>query len=543
LIAVATAAVLVGVATLAARATSAPRPAVAAPAAPLFGINMTLDKSGHDVLVDDSATQQVFRGWGIPLIRVPLRPGLSDATYVKAMQAVKAVGATPMIIIRGPQPDSLTENRRLLPLVTSVFGQGTVYLEYGNEEDLGGMGGAEYTRYWNQVVAELKTQVPASYRWVGPANFQYDPAYAAQFARDANPKPDYLSWHEYVCGAGNDDAYCTGHIANWARHVTEVNDAVRAATGRTFPFFISEWNLDPKDESRYQNAAFIKAWTARAIEQLRALGPDLAGAMVYTATNHGDFGLLDGGRVTPQGEAFRDAAMASRKLTPSPSDSPSPVNSLSPSSSQSPSAPPSGGPSALAGRPPVLPRQVDQPTRTSQQASGSSGSSGSTGSGKAAAAQSPKAPVTKASAPATGSGAVGLSFESGSDGFGEYWGYDKLTVARTTASHYDGSYSLSIKATASGYVAAGTKKNVSGLKPGQKVTFHVWFGGTGAGTVQPWVMDTGSGVHFPVSERGLSSGWTSVTMIVPQVSAMAVGIELYNSTGGTAEIRIDAVSW
>ncbi|MEO3928868.1 hypothetical protein ABGB07_34175 [Micromonosporaceae bacterium B7E4] len=510
-------------------ADAAPSPGSAAGAAAhYFGVNMSL-YDANDSLVNDARTQALLSEWGVPLIRVPLRPELDDATYLKAMRAVAAVGAKPMIIIRGPQPDSLTENRRILPLVREVFGEGTVYLEYGNEEDLEGMGAAEYTRYWNQVVPELKTLVPASYKFVGPVNFEYNPGYAAQFVRDAEPKPDYLSWHEYVCNAGNDDTYCTSHIGNWARHVSEIDDAVRAATGRTFPFFISEWNLNPQDENRYGDSGFVQPWTRQALDQLRGMGSRLAGAMIYTATDHGDFGLIDGVRITPQGAAFRDAALASRgvQATPSPTGSPfaspTPSGTAAPSGSARPSATTSGprpGSTARATDDPGEPAPRTPPRR----------------------ADPPRPPSTSGAPRAQGGRTVRLSFESGTDGFDDYWG--SLSVDRTTATHYDGRYALSLTSSAPGYAAAGTTRDVSSLRAGKRVTFHVWFGGRGAGTVQPWVMDTADRVHETAGERGLSgSGWMTITWTVPSVTVQAVGLELHSTAGGATEVRLDALSW
>src|SRR6266545_3866397 len=300
-------------------------PVAAASAPGVFGINMSLF-TAEDQLATDSATQQTFRSWGVPYIRMPLREELDDAALTKGMQAIKAVGAAPVLIIRGAKENSLQQNLHYLDLIQGVFGTSTVYLEFGNEEDLEGIDAEAYTSGWNEVVPQIKQRAPATYKFIGPVNFEYNPEYIAYFAGHANPRPDLLSWHEYVCNGENDDSYCMEHIQSWARHVQEVNAAVRQAIGTTLPFFISEWNLDPNDGPRYDNAEFIQPWTTQALSQMQALTRQgLVGAMIYTSTDHGAFGLLDGDQVTPQGQAFRNTIGRPARPVPPASPPPSPT--------------------------------------------------------------------------------------------------------------------------------------------------------------------------------------------------------------------------
>jgi hypothetical protein len=83
---------------------------LAAASDPLSGVNMSLF-GANDTLMTQPATQGLFKQWGIPMVRVPLRdacdpndPGtkLNDAIWTKAMEAARATGATPVVIIRGP---------------------------------------------------------------------------------------------------------------------------------------------------------------------------------------------------------------------------------------------------------------------------------------------------------------------------------------------------------------------------------------------------------------------------------------------------------
>src|SRR5581483_10145330 len=95
--------------------TPATTPVAAATVSPVFGVNMSL-LDGGDELATNPNTQALLRSWGVPLIRLPLRSGLADATLIAAMQAVLAVGATPMVILPGPASGTPAGDRHLLSL-------------------------------------------------------------------------------------------------------------------------------------------------------------------------------------------------------------------------------------------------------------------------------------------------------------------------------------------------------------------------------------------------------------------------------------------
>jgi hypothetical protein len=128
-----------------------------------------------------------------------MRDNLPDSREIAAMNAVKNVGATPVIILHGPRTCERIEPRPA-PARAGEVGVplGPVYLEIGNEEDLGGATQQQYTAGWNQIVPALRAQSPSSYLYGGPVNFQSNPAYIAYFAKNATPRPGFISWHEYV---------------------------------------------------------------------------------------------------------------------------------------------------------------------------------------------------------------------------------------------------------------------------------------------------------------------------------------------------------
>ncbi|TMB86493.1 MAG: hypothetical protein E6J45_13805 [Chloroflexi bacterium] len=288
-------------------------PASAPPVTPasallIRSVNDSLFDS-YDQLMNDPGTQAMLRKHGTPIVRIPIRDALSDAEALRAFTAVRNSGAAPLAIVHGAcVPDTYTVDSHWLGLLARVFTSGPVYVEYGNEEDLscaGGIRGAHvYTASWNAVVPRLKARFPND-RFIGPVNFESNPAYVATFVRDARPQPDFISWHEYVCHRSQPDSYCLEHIARWTNHVDDTNAAVRAAVGHTVPIMITEWNLGGTDP-RYGDAAFIQAWTRAALSQWASLvGSGVYAAFLYSCESHPDFELITSrNTLTAQGESF-----------------------------------------------------------------------------------------------------------------------------------------------------------------------------------------------------------------------------------------------
>ena len=275
----------------------------------VFGVNMPLF-DGNEQLLSNAGTRQILIGWHTPVIRMPFRASLSDAVELQALQTIKTIGSAPLVIVHGAVDSTvLADDIHLLGLVAQVFGSSTVYVEYGNEEDLAGINDVAYTNSWNAVVPSLKSAHP-TYKFIGPVNFQKDPTYIAYFVAHAVPAPDIVSWHEYVCSPTDATSICLSHIANWASHVSNTNSAEVAAVGHTFPFMITEWNMDPFNDPRYLDPTVIKPWTTQALQELNTLIPSgLIGAQQYAVDSHGGgFELIDfNNALTPQGQAFQAA--------------------------------------------------------------------------------------------------------------------------------------------------------------------------------------------------------------------------------------------
>ncbi|MGW1562522.1 hypothetical protein ACWCQ1_39300 [Streptomyces sp. NPDC002144] len=459
-------------------------------AAPVFGVNMSFFDSG-DHLATDSATQALFAGWGTPTVRVPLRAtypttkaALQDADWLTAMKAVQKVGATPVVILRGPgggrtTADIKATDSHLMDLVHQVFHDSTVYLEFGNEPDYAGVGVADYTAAWNAVIPTLKAQYPnVDYRFVGPVLSRSDGTsadYIATFAASADPEPDALSWHEYVCDTtvkpdgsggwnnpGSSGDTCTTHLLNWQKHVTTIENKVTSELGHALDYFISEWNIDASDQGAAYtstHARDLATWTKAAVNELRSLSPAPASAMIYTATDHGNFGLVTGSTtLTAQGTAFHDAM---------------------------------GG-----------------------------GSGGGSGGGP-------------------GGGSVTVGFEDGtSDNWSGFYGGANPVVTADVA--YEGSHALRFSLSSSGHSAVGTSSNLGAVRAGSTVTYHV-YAAQSATTVTPFVRDKNYTATMAGSVALTQGQWTTITWTVPSVSSVgAIGLD---ASSGTGTVTIDALTW
>jgi hypothetical protein len=297
--------------------TPSPSPATN-PVSPLiFGTNMSLFASATtDQMLDSPATQKALQQIHVQMIRMPVRPGVPEEVEIKAAQAIKKIGAVPLVILNGPLvPDPLSVDRRIVQDMKQVFGNATVYYEFGNEEDLQGIPMQRYTASWNTIIPQLK-QIDPKAHFIGPVSYKYDRANLTAFLQQTQPRPDEISWHEYVCGYKSQADPCTAGIDAWTDHIRDARDAMQQTIGRVLPIMITEWNYAPDlnvlpnghvttNDGKHDNAAFMSTWTEKALQTLAA--NHVFASMQYAATNTPLplIGLDDS--ITPQGAAFQRA--------------------------------------------------------------------------------------------------------------------------------------------------------------------------------------------------------------------------------------------
>ncbi len=272
----------------------------------IFGTNLTLNDA-NDQFITSQATRDALKAMHVQLIRMPIRAvGGPSAWEVQAMQDIKTMGATPMIILKFSQTDPTGAAKLVLDAATGIFGTGPIYVEFGNERDLAGTTQSQYTTGWNQTISVVKPLYPHAL-FGGPVNFQQNPSYIAYFIQNANPAPDFISWHEYTCGNSTAAQICIDNIAHWATHITNTKSAIQA-TGKTIPpIFITEWNYDPNNPSgdSRATASFQTTFTKTALQELVKDG--VTGATQYVSTGHTEYNLVDtSGQPTAEGKAFGD---------------------------------------------------------------------------------------------------------------------------------------------------------------------------------------------------------------------------------------------
>lgn len=272
----------------------------------IFGTNLGLFDA-KDQILNSSSSRAALQQMHMRIIRMPTRYSLSEATQIQAAQDIKSLGATPLVILHNMPntPTALSSNLKTVQDITAIFGNSTVYYEFGNEADLNGISAERYTTAWNAIVPQLKRVAPQG-QFIGPVNYHYDGTYLSYFLRNAQPRADAISWHEYTCDDGWDKAICIAHIANWTNHITNARTVMNDQLGTQLPIMITEWNYAPNavpNDGKNNDANFMATWTSTALQTLAA--NRVFASMQYSCTNTA-IPLIDGGNaITTQGNAFR----------------------------------------------------------------------------------------------------------------------------------------------------------------------------------------------------------------------------------------------
>ncbi|GHO94160.1 hypothetical protein KSF_042080 [Reticulibacter mediterranei] len=260
----------------------------------LFGTNMALFHDWDESILKSAEARQMLKDVGVRVIRMPTRGTLKDETQVAAANAIKAVGAVPLVVLSGPEykeGNILTRNSHLVSLITGVFGNQPVYYEFGNESDLQGITADQYVQIWNQVIPPLKQMYPQA-RFLGPDMYQFNRRYLKTFVQNAKPRPDGVSWHEYTCSIHWSADFCLANIDSWPMHFAQARAAMREAIGTEIPIWVTEYNYasdqmlsndKPIDDGKLSNPQFMQTWMTKAMQTL-AEGHIYA-ALQYYATN------------------------------------------------------------------------------------------------------------------------------------------------------------------------------------------------------------------------------------------------------------------
>ena len=274
-------------------ATITPTPASNVGVSPLlFGTNLGLFTS-DDQVVTSASTRALMQQIHIRIVRVPMRPHLPNDVEIQAVQAVKSIGAVPLIVLTGVRnPNLLADDIRMIQDMNSVFGKSLVYYEFGNEDDWNGVTITRYTAGWNTFIPQFK-HLALNGKFIGPVSYQYNHDNLTTFLQSAKPRPDAISWHEYTCSYKDPADSCLSNLDQWTTHIVDAHAVMQTTLGTSLPIMITEWNYAadqstqnnglPFDDGKYNNPSFITAWTTKALDILAA--NQVFASMQYSVTN------------------------------------------------------------------------------------------------------------------------------------------------------------------------------------------------------------------------------------------------------------------
>jgi hypothetical protein len=279
---------------------------VAGPVSPyIFGTNLAMFDT-RDQMLNSPTAQALLGQLHATIIRMPVRLSLPETTEIQAAQIIKNVGAVPLLVLHGASvPTALPDDLRIIQDMNQLFGNSTVYYEFGNEDDLQGISAQRYVAAWNAVVPQLK-KAALNGKFIGPVNYKYEHNYLNYFLQHAQPLPDAVSWHEYTCDVQDSDNTCIEQIADWTTHISDARISMMQAVGTTLPIMITEWNYAPnsyKNDGKNNDPAFMKLWTTQAIQTLAA--NRIFAAMQYSCTSTAMSLINDANQLTTQGQTFQ----------------------------------------------------------------------------------------------------------------------------------------------------------------------------------------------------------------------------------------------
>ncbi len=286
--------------------------AVPAPSPLLFGTNLGLFTNNDQVLTS-TTTRQMMQQMHVRIIRMPFRSNLSNDTELQAAQAIKSIGAVPLIVLSGMRdPNVLANDTRIVNDMNSVFGNSLVYYEFGNEDDWNGLPISSYTSGWNTIIPQMK-KLALNGKFIGPVSYQYDTNNLTTFLQGANPRPDAISWHEYTCSYKDPADLCISSIDKWTAHITDARQVMQITLGTVLPIMITEWNYaadqstqsngQPIPDNKYNNSTFMSAWTTKALQTLAQ--NQVFASMQYSVTNTALPMITFDNTMTVQGSTFQ----------------------------------------------------------------------------------------------------------------------------------------------------------------------------------------------------------------------------------------------
>jgi hypothetical protein len=281
----------------------------------LFGTNLPM-QAQEDQALSSVSTRDLLQRLHPTSVRLSIGTGQPQAMQVQAAQLIKRLGSVPVISLPGSlDSHALTDDTQIIKQMQNIFGNQTVYYEYGNEEDLLGVSAESYTASWNAIIPLLKVQAPHAL-FVGPVTYQADPSYLKLFLQQAQPRPDAVSWHEYSCTQADSQSTCLAGLANWSRDISTARRTMSTVLGKALPIMITQWNYAPNasaQDGKSSDSTFLSTWTQKAFQTL--ISNHVFAAMQDSFTDTPAALVNNQNALTVQGAVFMAQAQRAGVLT------------------------------------------------------------------------------------------------------------------------------------------------------------------------------------------------------------------------------------
>jgi hypothetical protein len=309
----------------------------------LFGTNLDFSTQLTDTqqALPSNQVSTLLQSMHLQIVRVTVPENPSSAALKSIAQYVQSLKTVPLISLHGPlYPRAQADNTLVVQTMKQVFGNTTVYYEYGDEEDALGVSADQYTTAWNANVPQLKRLSPAAH-FIGPVTYRYDPDYLRAFLQKAQPGPDEVSWHEFACDGAWSEQQCINGIGAWGGHLASARAMMKPLLGTPLPIMITEWNYAANarnNDGKSTDNIFLSNWTKAALQTFAV--NQVFASMQYSGIKSSAPLINTTEQLTMQGQIMRSLYEQFFAHAASPGSTPTSTPTATPSPTETPTTAP-----------------------------------------------------------------------------------------------------------------------------------------------------------------------------------------------------------
>ncbi|GHO94142.1 hypothetical protein KSF_041900 [Reticulibacter mediterranei] len=353
--------------------TRTPAPTKIANVSPLlFGTNLDFTTDTKQRAQPSTQVTDVLQNMHLQIIRISFAENPSQTDIKNMALYVQSLKAVPLVPLHGSlYAYAQADNTLVVQTMKQVFGNTTVYYEYGDEEDVLGVSAEQYTADWNANIPPLKRLAPNG-QFIGPVTYHYDQNYLRSFLRNAQPLPNEVSWHEFTCDGTWSKQQCINGISAWNQHIASARTLMKGLLQTTLPIMITEWNYAANaqnSDGKGNDSTFLTTWTKSAMQTLAT--NQVFASMQYSGTKSSTPTVNSNDQIMVQGQVMRSlyeqyfskpgSPGSTSTPTPTPTATPEPTDTPTPTPTPTPDTTDTG---ATTETPPVIPPTIPVPTPT-----------------------------------------------------------------------------------------------------------------------------------------------------------------------------------